>query len=875
MPDMDGFYLTLRNIPVYPKKLRHIKNQAYLTRNFLRLKYDINNEFFEIDTDCEDLIRRLNSGVIVAKYYDRNNIPSHEKLVDDLHIFLNMYKFVLNNEIDREILYHEWISVFKNDIFNSQMIELLNIIYNSDDHSITMPNFLDKIKNLDISNEKEFKKLVATNSNMVEKFLDRKPIYDEKRRKINFIRFFHVRNLMNGYTLTLREELVKAIENLQKENKVGVMAEKEIYNSFFDYLLEKEYVFDKEIIENYLLSLKVKPFVILTGNSGTGKTKLSQLFSQYIADKGADLDSEDFEEEKDISDNSSVILEEDEAEFVNVKVTTQKSSWSIFIDGREQNPGWTISNKCFLSYLPIDQIMGDYEIEIDGIKGTASLKPVIQVYYDKKNRKFKKEFEKLYLSEKENKEIEKIAGKKHKKQFVNLDINKNSIQSLLNKNEDSFNDSVSLSLPITKTAIEKRQWLISYEIFNYLPFNKSRANCKLRYNDVFAEGHIEIKFRLSYSKNDEISDYLRDNQNKKENVELIIKDLKWDLNDFKPSWGNIVELKGNKNISSSDNSVQLDMNEFYDEEAELYDDEVVVIKEENYKIIPVGANWTENRNIVGFFNVITNKYNKTPALNLIEQANKSQKPYFLILDEMNLSHVERYFADFLSAIESGEKIPLYGEKELTLPSNLFIIGTVNVDETTYMFSPKVLDRANVLEFKTYSASDYMNKKIDITSPSGNITYLEDPLLGSYVRDYRIDELRDLFKNVVVDEEPFWDILSNEIEFFQAMLKKSGFDFGFRVINEIVRFMAVAWEYEGKPTEFTNWSRYFDACIKQKMLPKLHGSEKVIGETLNKLYNACSDSVIGTEDMVKYPESYKKLDEMRTILRKQRYVSFIN
>ena len=75
---------------------------------------------------------------------------------------------------------------------------------------------------------------------------------------------------------------------------------------------------------------------------------------------------------------------------------------------------------------------------------------------------------------------------------------------------------------------------------------------------------------------------------------------------------------------------------------------------------------------------------------------------------MNLSHVERYFADFLSAIESYEEIPLYGNNEsLNLPDNLFTIGTVNVDETTYMFSPKVLDRANTIEFETLTAWDYM------------------------------------------------------------------------------------------------------------------------------------------------------------------------
>ena len=242
---------------------------------------------------------------------------------------------------------------------------------------------------------------------------------------------------------------------------------------------------------------------------------------------------------------------------------------------------------------------------------------------------------------------------------------------------------------------------------------------------------------------------------------------------------------------------------------------------------------------------------------------------------MNLSHVERYFADFLSAIESGEKIPLYGEEELTLPQNLFIIGTVNVDETTYMFSPKVLDRANVIEFETSSASDYMNSKINLNSPEGDIAYLENPLVGNEIRDYGIDELRDFFEDVTVDGEPFWNILTEEISTFQEILKESGFDFGFRVINEIVRFMAVAWEYEGKPPEFKNWKRYFDACIKQKLLPKLHGSEKIIGETLDKLYKKCVDNSFDTKETSKYPESTRKLKEMREVLRKQRYVSFIN
>lgn len=281
----------------------------------------------------------------------------------------------------------------------------------------------------------------------------------------------------------------------------------------------------------------------------------------------------------------------------------------------------------------------------------------------------------------------------------------------------------------------------------------------------------------------------------------------------------------------------------------------------NYRIIPVGANWTENRHILGYCNILNNKPQYTPAYYLIKQSQEKSYPHFLILDEMNLSHVERYFADFLSAIESKETIPLSHKKEgLKLQNNLFIIGTVNVDETTYMFSPKVLDRANTIEFKTYSAKDYMTNKLNKNPPSGNIKYLEDVLKDNEIQEMSIQELEKVF-----DNETFWDELSTEIFNFQDMLKDANFDFGFRVINEITRFMAVAYIYEGKPSNWTNWKRYFDAQIKQKMLPKLHGSQKVLGKTLDKLLEACED----------YPTSKTKIIEMQNVLNKQRYVSFIN
>ena len=186
-----------------------------------------------------------------------------------------------------------------------------------------------------------------------------------------------------------------------------------------------------------------------------------------------------------------------------------------------------------------------------------------------------------------------------------------------------------------------------------------------------------------------------------------------------------VKGKGNLYMLSqlfyvNDNEIQSKLKdlEINDPDQEI-DLEIILPSNEGfqYKIIPVGANWTENRHIIGFYNVITNEYITSEALELILEASKPEnkdKPFFLILDEMNLSHVERYFADFLSAMESDEYISLHNSKDeigypndIKIPKNLFVIGTVNVDETTYMFSPKVLDRANVIEFSTISAKNYM------------------------------------------------------------------------------------------------------------------------------------------------------------------------
>ena len=300
---------------------------------------------------------------------------------------------------------------------------------------------------------------------------------------------------------------------------------------------------------------------------------------------------------------------------------------------------------------------------------------------------------------------------------------------------------------------------------------------------------------------------------------------------------------------------------------------------------------------MGFFNVITGDYQSTPALDLIIKASHDKtKPYFLILDEMNLSHVERYFSDFLSAMESGEKVSLYSpensknientkvSENLKIPENLFVVGTVNVDETTYMFSPKVLDWANTIEFTTYPANEYIMCEIESKAPNGDIDFLENALSNLETREYKIKRLKDLLSHVKVknNNETLWDTLAVTIHSFQEVLSLAGFDFGFRVIDEIMRFMYVAWLYEGSPSQWDNWQRYFDVQIMQKMLPKLHGSQRELDLVLEKLFKLCYVGELNgklwysinlKENDSIYPVSAKKLQRMGKTLQEKRFVSF--
>ncbi len=292
--------------------------------------------------------------------------------------------------------------------------------------------------------------------------------------------------------------------------------------------------------------------------------------------------------------------------------------------------------------------------------------------------------------------------------------------------------------------------------------------------------------------------------------------------------------------------------------------------------VSIGADWTNREPLLGYPNALNkDEYVKPESgvLQLLMRANEDRdKPYFLILDEMNLSVVERYFADFLSAMESGEPIKLWDgneseedenkfvPKEIHLPKNVFIIGTINVDETTYMFSPKVLDRANVIEFKIAAdeMEDYLGKKVNINLESAY----------SACADMAIDFVNKANSQVEKDEKNK-DVL---LSFFKK-LKEVNAEFGYRTVNEISRYLHFS---DGELTA----DSAIDTAILQKLLPKLHGSRKKLVPVLSSLWKLCLNDGVAKEidaefkaTEFKYPESAEKIQRMYHAVVDNGFTSF--
>lgn len=282
--------------------------------------------------------------------------------------------------------------------------------------------------------------------------------------------------------------------------------------------------------------------------------------------------------------------------------------------------------------------------------------------------------------------------------------------------------------------------------------------------------------------------------------------------------------------------------------------------EENgqFKLIPVRPDWSDSSELLGYVD-IKGDLKKGPFLEIVEHANEyPELPHFVLLDEMNLARVEYYFSDVLSVMESRRRVEdkvissyLLDEKidgkYPRLPENLFIIGTVNMDETTHPFSKKVLDRANTIEFNEINLDDFSFLEMQEEVNQIKVDYKE--ISASFI------SLKDVYE----DHESLIIKTSKKISEINHFLELLNTHVGYRVRDEICFYMI-----HNANSELLSENAAFDFCMMQKILPRITGSDDRVHQLLNNIFEWLTNIEYDAENVAKsnaYPRSAKKVAEM--------------
>ncbi|MHB9145725.1 MAG: McrB family protein [Symbiobacteriia bacterium] len=369
----------------------------------------------------------------------------------------------------------------------------------------------------------------------------------------------------------------------------------------------------------------------------------------------------------------------------------------------------------------------------------------------------------------------------------------------------------------------------------------------------------------------------------------------------------------------------------------------------HFLLEPVRPDWRESSALLGYYNPLTGKYQSTRFLRLLLEAEQEYRaersrryyvteegysqylerrssPFIVVLDEMNLARVEYYFADLLSVMESGRfthgddaglsrgALHLHGRKaevedddgtpipvELHLPPNVFFVGTVNMDETTFSFSPKVLDRAFTLEFSHVDLESYL-------TASGGAAPGADPNAQEHSADIAPEGAEGetpasrYMASVLPDEQRVglvYDLLGDRVWFAEGSLPRgadaagkaglrqvaaqfpwmvpalqelnrrlepSDLHFGYRPVDEILAFVAAV---DGSPlSDGLSAEAAFDLAVRMKVLPKFHGPIQRLAEPLK----AVSEWAAGPA--VHCPEVAAKVERMQQRLEAIGHASFL-
>lgn len=321
----------------------------------------------------------------------------------------------------------------------------------------------------------------------------------------------------------------------------------------------------------------------------------------------------------------------------------------------------------------------------------------------------------------------------------------------------------------------------------------------------------------------------------------------------------------------------------------------------NYELIEVKPNWHDSSELLGYESEIGGPhYVVTPFVRFLVKAMRyPDVPFFVCMDEMNLAPVEQYFAEFLSVLESRKLLSdgtitseplikadifskyadqLHRDLDITdtetykavydrlkndglrLPSNLIVIGTVNMDETTHQFSRKVIDRAMTIE---------MNIE-DAETPFKN--FFEG---GDDLHYYDNPQPKDLFLPKVVQASEALSILDAEdaaylkenvpglLHSLNSALNGTPFKIAYRVQNELILYFFSLREENPDEAAEALLAQAMDTILMMKVLPRIEGDEDLLDKPLKTLAQF-------TEN---YPQASRKIAEMQERLPQAHFTCF--
>lgn len=276
-----------------------------------------------------------------------------------------------------------------------------------------------------------------------------------------------------------------------------------------------------------------------------------------------------------------------------------------------------------------------------------------------------------------------------------------------------------------------------------------------------------------------------------------------------------------------------------------------------FKLVPVQPQWADSSDIFGYVPTLAPSEFKAGVLipSIIKARNNPDELIIVVLDEMNLAPVEHYLSDFLSVAETRERVdgqvitdhlPIelpnpdtdgsdkYQDlRNITLPPNLRVIGTANMDETTHLFSPKVLDRAFTIEFDDPDLTAFPEYG---ASEEQTFQRISDAIISQ-------SEAINIQEAAGVSSELFAEI-AFLLQQVQDILAPAGVKFGYRTRDAILLYLHYWHKFGLHDVIAANAA--VDFCLLQKVLPKIAGTGDVLLEALRNLSEWLSAERTGDE-----------------------------